>query len=164
MYEAGTLVVYGRTGVCQVEGVVCREGQNYYALKPLYQSCDIFAPIDSDKVFIRPVISREEAHDLIDALPDMEIEVYESQVMRDLSQHYQAAMASHDCRDLFALTGSLYKKKQETVRQKKKFGAVDERFMKLGEELLFGELAAALEIQPQEVPDYISQRLSAVGS
>lgn len=157
-------MVYGRTGVCRVEGITRREGQNYYALKPLYQSCDIFVPVDSDKVFIRPVISKEEAHSLIDALPTMEVEIYESQAMRDLSQHYQEAIASHDCRDLFALTMSLYEKRKETIRRRKKFGAVDERFMKLGEELLFGELSVALGIQPQEVPDYISRRLAAVES
>jgi ribonucleoside-triphosphate reductase len=43
---------------------------------------------------------------------------------------------------------------------KKKFGAVDERFMKEGEALLFGELAAALEIPVEEVKGYISQRLT----
>lgn len=164
MYEVGAIVVYGRTGVCQVEDVIQRDGQAYYALKPLYQSCDIFVPVDSDKVFIRPVISREEAHSLIDALPAMEVEPYEGQAMRDLSQQYQTALASHDCRDLFALTKSLYTKKQATARQKKKFGAVDERFMKLGEELLFGELAVVLDIQPGEVPEYISRRLSSVGA
>ena len=36
--------------------------------------------------------------------------------------------------------------------------------MKLGEELLFGELAAVLDIQPQEVPDYISRRLAGAES
>lgn len=164
MYDIGTLVTYGRTGVCRVEQVIRREGQDYYALKPLYQSCDIFAPVDSDKVFIRPIISREEVHRLIDALPEMKAEPYEGVALWDLSQHYQQAMASHDCGDLFALTKSLYAKRQETARRKRKFGAVDERFMKLGEELLFGELAAVLDIRPQEVPDYISRRLAGAES
>ena len=43
--------------------------------------------------------------------------------------------------------------------EKKKLGAIDERFMKEGEALLFGELAAALDIQPQEVPRYIQKYL-----
>lgn len=47
MYEIGTLVIYGRTGVCRVERVLRREGQDYYALKLLYQGCDIYAPVNS---------------------------------------------------------------------------------------------------------------------
>ena len=43
--------------------------------------------------------------------------------------------------------------------EKKKLGAIDERFMKEGEALLFGELAAALDILPNEVPQYIQKRL-----
>jgi len=38
---------------------------------------------------------------------------------------------------------------------------VDERFMKRAEELLFGELAAALDIPPESVPGYIEARLKS---
>lgn len=161
MFQTGDLVVYGRTGVCRVEGTVTREGKEFYILRPLYQAdCDIYAPARSDKVFIRPIISRQQAEELIDDIPNMEVSVYESRVIRELSEHYQAAIASHDCRELFELTMSLHAKRQAAADKKKKFGAVDERFMKWGEALLFGELAAALDIQPEEVPDYISGRLA----
>lgn len=162
MYQAGDMVVYGRTGVCKVESIVEREGRDFYILKPLYQrNCDIYAPVDNGKVFIRPIITPEEADRLIDDIPNMEVSIYESHVVRELSEHYQAALSSCDCRDLFALTLSLYNKRQAANEKKKKFGAVDERFMKWGEELLFGELAVVLGIQPQEVPGYIADRLAA---
>ena len=61
MYEIGALVMYGRTGVCRVADISRQEGQDYYTLKPLFQSCDIYTPVESEKVFIRPSISREEA-------------------------------------------------------------------------------------------------------
>ena len=54
---------------------------------------------------------------------------------------------------------SIHAKKQQLRIEKKKLGAIDERFMKEGEALLFGELAAALDIQLQEVPRYIQKRL-----
>ena len=37
--------------------------------------------------------------------------------------------------------------------------AIDERYMKRAEELLFGEFAAALGIAPSEVQDYIENRI-----
>lgn len=54
---------------------------------------------------------------------------------------------------------SIYAKKQDAVRQQKKFGVTDEKYLKRAEELLFGELAVALELPREEVQSYISQRL-----
>ncbi|MEA4954169.1 MAG: CarD family transcriptional regulator [Pseudoflavonifractor sp.] len=158
MYEVGDLVVYGRTGVCRVERIDHRGKQDFYALKPLYQACDIYTPVNG-KVFIRPVISKEEAHRLIDLIPTVEVEVCESKAMRELTEHYQSAIDSHDCQDLIELTMSLYAKKKAVEGRNRKFGAVDERFMKEGEELLFGELAAALGISVENVQQYIAEQL-----
>ncbi len=159
MYQPGDLVVYGRTGVCRVERVEVRpDGQAFYALSPLYQNCDIYTPAEG-KVFMRPVISREEADALIDRASGMEVEACEGLSLRELTDHYQAAIAAHDCQTLFELTMSIYTKKRAAERAKKKFGAVDERFMREGESLLFGELAVALDIPLEEVKSYISHRI-----
>ena len=40
---------------------------------------------------------------------------------------------------------------------------VDERFMKQAEQLLFGELAAALGITPEQVPGYIAAEVAQAG-
>ena len=69
-------------------------------------------------------------------------------------------METYDCVDLIKLTMSLYVKKKEAEAQKRKFGAVDERFMKEAEELLFGELAAALDIPREDVRGYIEKALA----
>lgn len=159
MYQAGDLVVYGRTGVCRVTGIERgRDGQLFYALEPLYQSCSILTPVEG-KVFMRPILTREECDALIDSIPSIQAEPYESKAQRELTEHYQAAIATHDCGELLALTQSLYRKRRAAERAKRKFGAVDERFMREGEALLFGELGAALDIPPEEVPRYIRDRL-----
>lgn len=41
---------------------------------------------------------------------------------------------------------SLYEKKQFQEQQKRRLGTVDEKFMRQAEELLFGKLAAALNM------------------
>lgn len=161
MYGIGELVMYGRTGVCQVAGVREQEGNEYYVLKPLYQNCDILAPVTGGKIYIRPLITREEAHRLIDALPELDAPIFESHVTRELNDHYLLAINSHDCEDLFRMTKSIYAKKQRATATKKKFGAVDEKFLKWGQELLFGELSAVLELSPEQVLPYIQDRLKA---
>ena len=75
MFQTGELVVYGATGVCRVEEIVGLDqpgrdrGRKYYLLKPLWQDGVIYAPVDSAKVPMRPVMSREEAEALIDRMP-----------------------------------------------------------------------------------------------
>lgn len=166
MYQAGELILYGRTGVCRVVEITALKQrgtdaeQMYYVLKPLYQSCNITTPVGNTKVFSRPIISREEAERVIGAIPTVKPEAYHNRNLNQLREHYRSCMETYDCVDLIKLTMSLYVKKKEAEAQKRKFGAVDERFMKEAEELLFGELAAALDIRREDVRGYIEKALA----
>ena len=57
---------------------------------------------------------------------------------------------------------STYQKKKEREQAKLKFGAVDRRYMERAEDLLFGELAVALDIEREDVQAFIEERLSIV--
>ncbi len=165
MYQVGDLVLYGNTGVCRVDELKEQsfpstgEKRLYYVLRPLYEDCVISAPVDSDKVFIRPIISRQEAERVIARIPQIHAQAYYSKASRELAEHYEAILKSHDCDSLVELTMSIYAKKQLLADKKRKFGTVDERFLKRAEDLLFGELAAALEIPKHQVQDYIAARV-----
>ncbi len=165
MYGIGEKIVYGRTGVCVVEDI-CekklsgeKEGRLFYTLRPLYQSCSICTPVES-RVFSRPVISAEEARELVISLPTMDAEPCREKNLNRLREFYREIIESCECRRLAMLGISIYRKKQEAEAARRKLGAVDERFMKEAEELLFGELAAALEIDRSEVHGYIQDALS----
>lgn len=56
---------------------------------------------------------------------------------------------------------SIYAKKQEAETQKRRLGAVDESFLHRAEDLLFSELAAALELDREQVQPYIAARVEA---
>lgn len=165
MYQISDLIVYGSTGVCRVEAVETprhrpgEEERQYYLLRPLYQDGTIRIPVDT-KVFMRPVISREEAEKLIDAIPGMNAEVYHERNFTQLAAHYQEALGSHECSDLIELVMSIYAKKQDAESKKRKFGQVDARFMKRAESLLYGEFSVALGIPFDDVQGYIASRVS----
>ena len=165
LYQKGDLILYGGTGVCRVADIVAKRPSRteperlYYVLDPLYQAGTITTPVDNDKVFTRPVITRDEAIDLIDSIPGMEVEVYHNQNLQQLENHYRSQMGGHDCLSLLRLTMSTYRKKVERERKKQKFGAVDRRYMERAENLLYGELAVALGITKDSVQDFIAQRL-----
>ena len=160
MFEAGQLVIYGNAGVCNIREIRQNPADNrsYYVLDPLYQSCTISVPVDS-KVFIRPIMTCAEANALIDRIPDIPAEPCQNRSVQQLTEHYRLSLESHDCSELLRLTKSIYLKKQNAAQQNRKLGSVDERFMKRAEELLFGELAAALSIPLEKVTEYIGIRL-----
>ena len=169
MYQAGDLILYGSTGVCRVTEIVAKKlsrtepEKMHYILDPLYQAGTITTPVDNTKIFTRPVISRQEALDLIDSIPGLDAQAYHNQNLQQLENHYKQAIGSHDCRDLLLVTMSTYRKKKEREDAKLKFGAVDRRYMERAEALLFGELAVALDIAREQVEEFIQERLTALG-
>lgn len=164
MYRPGDLIIYSSEGVCRVEtvGPLDMSGANrdklYYTIQPLYREGKIFIPVDTG-VFMRPVISRQEADALIRRIPDIEGEVYENRNLRMLNEHYQSLLQSHDCEDMLQLIKAVYAKQKETLAAGKKPGLVDERYMKRAEDILYGELAVALDIPKEEVLTYIISTL-----
>ena len=80
MYLVGEYIVYGTSGVCKVEAIGPMEisGVNkdklYYTLAPLYsKGSKVFTPVDNDKVVMRPVLTKEEARELIEQIPTIEL-------------------------------------------------------------------------------------------
>lgn len=165
MYQAGDRIIYGSNGACVIEEIKMMEVPHtdekkaYYIIKPCYQECRISAPVDT-RVFMRPIISADEARSLIDGIPRVDAQPYYNNVLRQLQEYYDTKINSHSCADLVELTVSLYRKKVIMQEQKRKFGAIDERYLKRAEDLLFGELAVALEIQKNEVRQFIAARLA----
>jgi CarD family transcriptional regulator, regulator of rRNA transcription len=168
MYQVGDLIVYGSTGVCTVSEIKtidapwASKDQLYYALEPPHGSYIVYAPVNSSRVFTRPAISKDEANRLIDTIPSIEPKVHDCMRPQDMAALYASYIESHDCADLIELTMSLYAKKHQADAAKTKFGSIDQKFMLRAEELLFGELAAALGIPRGEVQDYIASRVGGV--
>ena len=163
MFQPGALIVYGRTGVCCVERVEEQNDRQYYCLQALYQKCRIRAPVNG-KVVMRPVLTYAEANSLIDHIPSVTVHPVECRAPRELTNHYLTALNTCDASELLAMTMSIYAKKQQATKNKKKLGAIDERFLREGESLLFGELGVSLGIAPEEVPNYIQTRISEQSS
>lgn len=165
MYQPGDMIIYGSTGVCEVKEITTPDfekdkSKRYYALAPVYQDGIIYTPVDT-KVFMRPVITKEEVDALIDQIPTMETQACYNRAPRELQEHYDRYLKSHNCEDLLELAMSIYTKREDLLNQHRKFGAVDERYMKRAEDLLDGEFAVALGIEKNQVSAYISARVDA---
>lgn len=161
MYQAGEFIVYGTSGVCRVEAVGkppfdTEEDKLYYTLAPVSGTETIYVPVDSS-VFTRPVISRAQAEQLIQTIPTIELDGFASHSMRMSSEHYQAVLQSHDCRELVQLIKTVSAKSRRSGRR---VSQVDQRYRKRAEDLLHGELAVALGIPLSEVQPYIAHTIA----
>ena len=162
-FAIGDLIIYGETGVCRVADIVEKEfldgKKNCYQLQPIYQSCMIFTPADNEAVFMRPIMTREEADDLLERICSIEPTEITASNPRELSEKYDAVIKSHNCEVLVSFAKSIYAKRERLIATKKKLSAVDERYMKRAEDLLFGEIAASLGIERIEVKETVSAKL-----
>ena len=107
-------------------------------------------------------IDNTDVEELIDLIPSIRAEAYHGPTLQALSQHYQSAVRTHDCRDLLELMMSIYAKRQQAEAQKRRLGMVDERFMKQAERMLYGEFSVALGIPFEAVQPYIAQRIEGI--
>jgi len=166
MFKPGDIIIYGNTGVCRVEEISCPnlpgadKTKEYYLLTPLFQEGKIYTPVDNSKVFIRSAITRQQADELIDMIPQLQVHQISSTSIQQLDDRYRAFFSTHNCADLLELIISVYNKKHSPSNSRQKLGQIDERYMKRAEGLLYGELAYALGITPKEVPHYISCRIN----
>ncbi|HIQ98170.1 MAG TPA: CarD family transcriptional regulator [Candidatus Scybalocola faecavium] len=169
MFHENDLIVYGNTGVCRVKAIGTLEGISaanperiYYTLEPVYDSKGtIYAPVDS-KVFMRLIMSPEEARALIAKIPKIPGQKVECQNQRMISDQYEASLSSHKCEDLISLIRTIYVRNKKATDSGKKPAQVDERYMKRAKDLFYGELAAALGINFKDVEPYIKDTVESM--
>ena len=166
MFRKGDLIIYHNEGVCRVDEIApfkeltdSDSDRMYYKLSPIYGKGSIFIPVDT-KLFMRPVISKEEAENLIIKIPNIKSDTFDTTNLKQLTEYYQSSFVSHECEDLLQLIKTVYVKTQKQIMSGKKPGQTDQRYMKRAEELLHGELAIALGIPYEKVTEYIEGKLA----
>lgn len=160
MFEAGDKIIYGENGVCTVEKVAPLEmtgaskDKLYYHLDPLVGSGTYFAPVDS-AAYMRPVMSREEAEALIDSIPSIEPAICNDSRFNHVDAYYKELFKLHTCEALVSIVKGL----RGRMAERKAKSSRAETTMKRAKDILHGELAAALEMDIDEVEDYIVSRI-----
>ena len=164
MFSVNDYVVFGNHGICVIKAIgpldlgIAERGRLYYTLEPLYtQKNTIYTPVDSEKNSLRRAITREEALELIDRIPQVET-VWGPDVKRR-EERYREIMRQNDCIGWMQIIKTLYLKKQKRLAEGRKNTARDELYLKLAEDFLYGEFAAALDVEKDEVEDLIGRRV-----
>lgn len=162
MYRVGEYVIYRGEGVCRVEAVGLlnmsgvQKDRLYYTLAPLYFGGKIYTPVDTCAI-IRPALTKEEAIGLVRTIPSIQTVSCSDRNPRTLNEFYSEKLYSHNCVSMVQIIKTAYSKRNICRGKGSKSSPVDERYMKRAEDLLYAELAVALEIPRKDVLGYIVQ-------
>ena len=161
------LVVYKSAGVCRVisEEEQCMDGENYvmyFKLKPMAdQNSTYYIPTASAGEKLRRLLTKEEVLELIDDMPrDVEEAEMWSDNRRERKEMYSQILKGDDQKALMQLISSLYFRKQDQEAHGKRFSTMDETAMKNAETLMLQEFGVVLGLEPEQVRDFIDQRVN----
>ena len=88
------------------------------------------------------------------------MEIYKERTIQQLAQKYQSVLQTGDPLQLLSLSLSVQQKRILAEAQNRRLGMVDERYGRQAERLLFGELAVALDMSIDDIPQLITARLA----
>ncbi|MGI6008243.1 MAG: CarD family transcriptional regulator [Ruminococcus sp.] len=164
MFQKGELIVYGNAGVCEVLDVTSPEmkgvkkGTLYYVLQPCHHKGEkIFTPVDNEKTPMRKILSRHEAEELIEDMPEIDALWIENDKMREA--RYKECIRSCDCREWVRMIKSLYMRKMRRLKVGKPITVTDEKYLKQAEDRLYSELSLLFDIPQSDVERYIIERI-----
>ena len=165
MFQKGEYVVCGGKGVCQVENITglhlsgADKDREYYILKPVYMTgSTVYVPVDTAEKTMRRVLNRREADKLIEEIPAIPLIVLAND--KQLEQEYRSCMRSNCCEEWMKIIKTAYLRRQKRLEEGRKATETDSRYFRLAEEELYGELAISLNLERNQVEDYILQEMN----
>ncbi len=162
MYKVGDIVVHKRD-ICKITGIAknYRPKEDYYTLSPIDDnSLVIHTPVSDERGLIRSVITKEEAENLINEIPSIEIIQFGDD--RSLEGKYNALVNSGKNEDLIQIIKTTYLRREEKENKGKKVNEKDKNYFRLAEKMFYGELAIALNKTYDETKEYIVSKVTGL--
>ena len=164
MFQKNDYVIYGNNGVCRITDIgpldmpgIPKE-RVYYTLVPYYaKDSQIFTPVDSTKVVMRPLIRKDAMMQLLEEIPDMEPLWITDEKQRET--RYKETIRTCDCRELIRIIKTIYYRIQSRIADGKKITSSDEKYFHLAEDRLYGEFAMILGIEREQVREFILEKV-----
>lgn len=164
MFEIGSFVVYGNTGICKIEEITTLDmpgmdnGKMYYVMTAIYGNCSkCFVPVDNTKVILREVINKDRAEEIIDNINNIPNISIDNDKLRE--EKYKELMKQCDCQSFITIIQTVIARKKERLDQGKKLTATDERYYRMAMQYLCSELAFVLGVSPIEIEERINSKL-----
>lgn len=164
MFKKGDCVVYSNNGICRIEDIVIMNMQDgnkeYYLLIPINEkSAKIYLPLNSAGQRMRMAMDEERARQLVNNIGETDtIHIVND---KEREKVYREAATSNNPYSLLAVIKTSLQRKIKREKSGKKCTAVDEKYLKVAETQLYGELAYALQSEIEQIEQTVRQKLSS---
>lgn len=151
MYAVGDYIVHPGQGVCIVDEITAGPSGTYQLL-PVGQRhpMRISFPVASEDR-LRPVLSRDEAQQIIDTYPAIEVDTFSAKSNSLEEEHFRAEIRQGSCLDSVRIAKTFRSRIAAAHANNKKPPVAYERILKHASERSLIELAVALETTPEDV-------------
>ncbi len=166
-FQPGQYVSYSGFGVCKIVALENRtfdgiHEETYYKLCPLDNShSTYYIPFSRANERIRPLLTKEQIYTLID---EMALEKDDNSQWCDNSRQrrgiFQSILHNDDYREMIQMMRSLHQQAEKKRSSGRRLSAADEAAMHSAESRLYQEFGIVLHIQPDQVHNFIKDRIA----
>lgn len=163
MFKKGDIIMHSKAGVCRVAAIKRNVSPKdprarYYELETIFNDgTTILTPVDNDKIFLRPLYSKEELESIIKQIPYFDTQWEDNQKLRKLEA--EKILASGDTVALLELVSTLYIKAKEKREEGKLLNIADQKNLDQANHLLYEEFAYVFEIEIDQVEARIDEMI-----
>ena len=164
MFQKNEHVFYESEGICLVADILISplsgmpEGKRYYLLHPISNKNRIlYVPVDSDKVYLRRILNRKEAEELVNEIPKVE-EICEED-SKKLRTAYADLLKTHLPENWIRIIKTVYRRLRDAMPRGQRISDTERNAAESAKRFLHAELALALELNESEIEGYIRSRI-----
>ena len=163
MFNIGDVIIYSSHGLCQIDDI-CEKTYGdstgtYYVLHPLDNARLIInIPIDSEKIVMQNVLTKEEAEEILHSFQQPGIEWIEN--ARERTKKYKSLVNTGNRTVIAQVAVTLMEKKREADEDEKKLDGDDRILLANIENMMYKELAVSLDTSYEEISKKVKQLVS----
>lgn len=166
MFAIGEYVFYASEGVCRIADI-CKAPlkgmppeREYYILHPFRGNGGVlYVPTDSENVFLRRLLTADEAQILLDEIPCTE--AFEEPNAKALRLRYTEAMRTHLPTEWVRVIKTVRKRTERLAGAPKsqRISETERGFAEDAKRFLYAELSLALNVPVGEMEQYITRHI-----
>lgn len=149
MFKVGEVVVHNKVGLCTIKEISRINNMDYYVLISKKDNTKIMIPIANSNNLIRKITTKQEIDKLVTRVQKIEIDS-----IRDFKtrvKKYEQLLKSGESEKLVILLKMIDKYRKENNN----LTMADKEISKVAEDLVFDEFAYVLNINSNEVGNYL---------
>ncbi|MGJ9457363.1 CarD family transcriptional regulator [Oceanobacillus sp. CF4.6] len=159
MFKVGDVIIYSVHGLCEVDDI-CEKTYHdvtrmYYVLHPQADPrLTINTPVENGKVVMITVIAREEAEKILQSFQQPGIKWIEEP--RQRYKEYNRLVHTGDRKEISKVVNTLMLKSEQIKKSKRKLYDQDLRLLTNTQNIMFKELAVALDTSYEEISERVT--------